>query len=194
MHFLHLVLVSAGDEDEALQEVECALDPFNGEVYDWYIIGGRWNGFLKGKNILRYDEDPDFFRSTLRDCKRNQDRQFIELVNCFNGATVTESQIGDIHPVIGLPIVNKQAVAEENTRHNQHFSKVWEKVLASKEVPRLEGNDAMLGYYLKRLGNLLNGFYNSSSGFLDTEQDTCLPNPDGEFTKDNYLVVVDIHN
>ena len=194
MHYLHLVLVSAGDEDEAIQEVEYALDPYDGSVYDWWLIGGRWSGFFKGKNILRYDEDPELFRSTLRDIKNNQDRQFRELVDRLTGAVVSEEEVGDILPVIGLPIVNKKQVAEENTRHNQHFSKIWEKVLASKEVPHLEGYDAMLGYYLRSLGGLLRGFYNSSSGFLDTQASTCLPNPDGEYSEEDYLVVVDIHN
>ena len=194
MHYLHLLLVSAGDEDEAIQEVECALDPYEGAVYDWWVIGGRWSGFLKGKNILRYDEDPELFRSTLRDIKNNQDRQFRELVDRLTGAVVSEEEVGDILPVIGLPIVDKKAVAEKNSRDNQHFSKIWEKVLASKEVPHLEGYDAMLGYYLRSLGGLLRGFYNSSSGFLDTKTGTCLPNPDRKYNKNDYLVVVDIHN
>lgn len=51
MHKGVILLVKADDRDEAIEKVNAFMEPHgNGDVWDWYVIGGRWSGELNQKN------------------------------------------------------------------------------------------------------------------------------------------------
>lgn len=62
MHYLHLISVQAPNEEEALELVESALDPYGlGDVWDYYTVGGRWDNYFGTGNTLRYTDNPERF-------------------------------------------------------------------------------------------------------------------------------------
>lgn len=46
MHKGIIMLVKAEDKDAALNETRSFLEDYEGQVWDWYAIGGRWNKML----------------------------------------------------------------------------------------------------------------------------------------------------
>jgi len=45
-----ILIVKADDANEAQEKVEEFLEMYNGVVWDWYVIGGRWSGILNKLN------------------------------------------------------------------------------------------------------------------------------------------------
>lgn len=55
MHKGVILIVEAGNREEAIDNAECFLSDYGeGRVWDWYEIGGRWTGQLDG-----YEPDKD---------------------------------------------------------------------------------------------------------------------------------------
>jgi hypothetical protein len=53
MHKGVILLTEAFDKNEALDNVHNFLEPYgNGDVWDWYQIGGRWNNTLAPKELI----------------------------------------------------------------------------------------------------------------------------------------------
>ena len=50
MHKGVMLIVKADDADDAKSKVEEFLEGYNGDVWDWYVIGGRWSGTLNKLN------------------------------------------------------------------------------------------------------------------------------------------------
>jgi len=51
MHYLLILINKAENEETALNNVENFLELFEGDLFDYYQIGGRWNNYLAPKNI-----------------------------------------------------------------------------------------------------------------------------------------------
>lgn len=53
MHKGVILLVKASDRDEAIEKVNDFMEPYgNGDVWDWFEIGGRWNNTLAPKELV----------------------------------------------------------------------------------------------------------------------------------------------
>ena len=53
MHKGIILLVKTKNKEDVLSLVEQFLEPYgNGDVWDWYQIGGRWNNTLAPKDKL----------------------------------------------------------------------------------------------------------------------------------------------
>lgn len=46
MHAGIVLLTKAPDKEEAIDNVNGFLEQYEGDVWDWYVIGGRWSGIL----------------------------------------------------------------------------------------------------------------------------------------------------
>ena len=46
MHRVHVIAVRAEDRQDAIMEVEHALEKYYMKVYDWYDVGGRWSDYF----------------------------------------------------------------------------------------------------------------------------------------------------
>lgn len=55
MHTRVIVLLKADDKKSALSKVKTFLELYYEDVYDWYVIGGRWNNLLAPKR-KEFDE------------------------------------------------------------------------------------------------------------------------------------------
>jgi hypothetical protein len=200
MHSLHYVAVVAETVEEAVELAEAALSHYGeGQCWDWYEIGGRWDGVFSEvspyDNVLNYKDNPEAFLRVLTSVSDGQDREYRETIGKFTGATVSEAEVQDY--AMGIPIQDKAGVALRVSQSNKSSSEQWQYLLQRTTVPTY-GTFGSLGWELRCLGDLITGAYTFASHFLDGEQHTarvapvqerCSESPDSQ-----WLVAVDLHN
>jgi hypothetical protein len=204
MHVLHLIAVEADSEEEAVEMAEAAIEPYgDGQVWDWYSVGGRWKGLFglnkdgTDKNVLQFAEDPEQFRKSLGRVADSQNREFKENLDKILGREVAEA---DIKGLWGMEVPDKKGAAERVSASNKEFGDLFSSLTRMEKLPGDSGPNGygMLGYYLKKLGESLCGSYVFESYFYDSViyetrvHDTmlrCESDPEKQ-----YLVAVDLHN
>jgi hypothetical protein len=205
MHVIHLIAVEAEDEEEAVDTAESALGPYgDGDVWDWYAVGGRWDGYLGGENACCYGKNPAVFLSALQKAEEFQNADFREMRDHLTGRRVPAREVGN--SVIGIPIGpdHKAEVAERISARNAQSKEVFgylkkAKTLMEFDILAKDNPETFLfGWYLKRLGQHLMGNYHFESYFLDTVEHTTRFGPLRQRTADDpmhqWLVAVDLHN
>jgi len=204
MHVLHLIAVEADSKEEAVEMAEAAIEPYgDGQVWDWYSVGGRWKGLFglnedgTDKNVLQFSEDPEQVRKSLGRVAESQNREFTENLDKILGRTITETDIGNLW---GMEVHDKEAAAERISDSNKEFGERFSALQSLDKLPADDGPTGygMLGFYLIKLGKSLSGRYCFESYFFDAViygtrvQDTmhrCEESPEHQ-----YLVAIDLHN
>jgi hypothetical protein len=51
MHFLSFLIVKADSREEAVRKARNFLEQYQDQVWDWYVIGGRWSGFFTQRRL-----------------------------------------------------------------------------------------------------------------------------------------------
>jgi hypothetical protein len=51
MHFLSFLIVKADSREEAVRRARDFLEEYQNQVWDWYVIGGRWSGYITQSNL-----------------------------------------------------------------------------------------------------------------------------------------------
>jgi len=51
MHFLSFLIVKADSREEAIGRARDFLEKYQNQVWDWYVIGGRWSGYITQSNL-----------------------------------------------------------------------------------------------------------------------------------------------
>lgn len=51
MHFLSMLIVNADSKKEARAAARDFIEQYQNHVYDWYVIGGRWSGYLTRRKL-----------------------------------------------------------------------------------------------------------------------------------------------
>ena len=51
MHFLSFLIVKADSREEAVRRARDFLEEYLNQVWDWYVIGGRWSGYITQSNL-----------------------------------------------------------------------------------------------------------------------------------------------
>lgn len=51
MHFLSFLIVKADSREEAVIRARDFLEEYQNQVWDWYVIGGRWSGYITQSNL-----------------------------------------------------------------------------------------------------------------------------------------------
>jgi hypothetical protein len=46
MHKVHIIAVHAEDRQDAINQVDAALEEYYMDVYDWFEVGGRWSDYF----------------------------------------------------------------------------------------------------------------------------------------------------
>ena len=213
MHVLHVIAVEADDAEDARVEAESAIEPYgDGQVWDWYEVGGRWDGVFDGSNMLNYAKNPEGFRAALKRVRDNQNSEFCEALDTVLGRTVEAGDVDD--HVFGIPIDDKEEVAKRRTESNREWGDLWKRLANQKVLPIYDpefraGPDnvqnlagpahmGMLGHYLIKLGNLVGGnytfnsyYYDASWGGTETARalERCETAPERQ-----WLVAIDLHN
>ena len=209
MHVVHLVASEGDSIDEAQQEAESALESYgNGDVFDWYELGGRWSGYFgEGyDDVLNFLEDPVLFKQKVDEAIANRNRTFNEEIRNLSGKQYTSpDELADY--VFGLPVPDKQASMERRNEGYAAEAVAFQKLLtcdtieefnswcATQEKPYYGG---LLGHRIYKIGKLVAGYYCFDSMFYDTiAGDTgttylwerCEKEPSHQ-----YLFVFDLHN
>jgi hypothetical protein len=73
MHYNWQVLVKADTEEGAISEAETTMDGLGGDgnVWDWYVVGGRWES---NQNAVNAQEHKRLFWKRLKRAEKNQKR------------------------------------------------------------------------------------------------------------------------
>jgi hypothetical protein len=214
MHYYHIISVQAETKEEAESATALALDPYgDGQVWDWYEIGGRWDGVLgatgateettvEGTNALSYADNPELFVKTLDDIEAAHSGRVKEILAELNGDYIRTEDVGP--SMLGLPIPDRAATALRISKHNRAMSLAFKKILSMKTVPDgpLDGEAfgvaAMMVYKLRQLCDFLAGQYTSNSHFYDyanySTHTSYLRGRIEEGGTSEWLVVVDLHN
>ena len=92
MHCLQLFVVKTRDQNEAESMVEEFMQPYYGHEWDWYKVGGRYDGKLDGSNFASlkdcYDILEEFIADKIEDHKEEYDRLLTKMNthhDIFNG-------------------------------------------------------------------------------------------------------------
>jgi hypothetical protein len=70
MHTLQIMLIEADSAEDAIEEVKSRTGLY-GETSgpdwsDWHEVGGRWDGYFEGSNVLSYAENVALAEETLK--------------------------------------------------------------------------------------------------------------------------------
>lgn len=92
MHYLKLIIVRAEDADDAEDKVNIFMDGYENEVYDWYEIGGRWEGYLKGMEIAPLNEVIDILQEKIKTHKEDTQALKDEVIGILSQSETNFSQ------------------------------------------------------------------------------------------------------
>lgn len=77
MHKGIICLTRATNSDDAIGNVETFLEDYgNGNVFDWYTIGGRWSGALNQKSCIELSSCIDVVKEWKLDMKEESEKYF----------------------------------------------------------------------------------------------------------------------
>lgn len=218
MHTLHRIAIELDYEDpESIAQfmedsperipsaienaVDNALEGYgNGDVWDWYSIGGRWDGiFGLGGNFINYGRQPEFFRECVGYALEGQAQNFREARDNIFGKQITPEEV-DNHNPFGFPIDDKEDYVKRTNERLKKSSEAFQ-ALAAIEAPHEVGKDldsTFISIYLRRMANLVAGYYDFESVFYDGAYGTTRPHDMWKRCEENpeaqWLVAVDLHN
>jgi hypothetical protein len=202
MHVGHLIAVVAENEEEAQSAAECFLEDNggNGDVWDWYAIGGRWAEMLDGKTFLQASTDPEAFKAHVNKALDKRDNEFRRLrTQYLTGEFKPEDVDWDSQAASGETKEEAAARIETDAKgagHRERFQAVLT-AHSLRDLPEEVGGN-MVGFALHRIGELVAGYYSFESFFFDGEEHDADPGAlwkrVEEAPEKQWLVVVDLHN
>lgn len=170
MHTVHLLALHY-DLGESLNDqyvqglVGSSIDD-NPAWWDYYSVGGRWDGFFGDKgNFITYEESPAEVRKELVEARARQNAKFRSMRDELTGATVAVADISG--HVFGLPVQPDEAAAERLTRSNKETQEAWQRVLRANDLDSLDTDfqAQMAMFRAQRLIGLVYGEWNPESSF-----------------------------
>ena len=201
MHKGIILLVKAEDKEDAINEAESFLEPYgNGDVWDWYIIGGRWSGTLN-KNYKKFMKqakkilgNKDFV--SMKDVEDNKDKlqkAWEDLgetsVNPYNRSSYDKDcSAGDILPAKEC----LETLRDWEIDMKKKAEEIWKKTVDAKAEEK-KGNEiySMSGCYAGLYRSCSNDYFSFESNLYDTVN---CSNKLPKDLKGLWAVVVDMHN
>ncbi len=182
MHSHHEILVRASSKEEAIGNAKEEISYYsNGEVWDWYVVGGRWSGFHTQVNTGTWPEYRDQYKQ--------------------------EGYLDDVICYIDSPALFRACIESQLKNQREDLSRLLG-MLKLKDKLRLlfnrvrtshDGDDGMFGHYLYNIGKHVAGYYNFSSYFYNPKwggpdmPDKMWAEIELEPTQ-WWLITVDLHN
>jgi len=204
MHIAHIIAVEATNAEEAASAAGEAISDYgDGRVWDWYVVGGRWEGSLEGGNTLQYSANPKAFRKAVENMLQYRDEEFMKLQSKLTGKDVTAEELTN-DTVFGIPITDPEGaakrVSEDNRRARREVGRLFEasSLKEAQHPTDTEYPGRMVAYYLRKFANCILGEYSFDSRFFDGEEHTteseglwvrCDDSPE-----EQWLVLLDLHN
>lgn len=178
MHTLHIVAVDTCTEDgdqDAIALVQQFLDSDGPRWWDWYEIGGRWDGHFGQcfpetgtSNVLSLRRHPTQFRAALQAAGLQQNEAFLNHRDSLTGATVRHLDGVDGH-LLGEPVASDAYRADALTRANQGTQQAWASLMAAQDLPSVSQQMThgllMATYAADRVNDLVMGNWCPDSYF-----------------------------
>ena len=213
MHKGVILLVKAGDKKSALESIRTFMEPYgDGDVWDWYAIGGRWTNTLAPAEASKtWDEyaksllhKPDKHFISQQDIDTNQlqlQQKWTELgllgnnPYCNHYALPSNGNAYDVVPLMDCIEKVKDWSYDpiERAKIEEAKAKLWTK-------PKTEGgylddnqapNMSMYGYQLQCAAGIYGQTFNFDCNVFNTEdEDYTIPDNYNGW----YAVMVDMHN
>jgi hypothetical protein len=210
MHKGVILLIVAEDGEDAKDKAGSFMGEYQNEVWDWYVIGGRWSGTLSrcqfDKDKLErlekeFDEKHGWYTGGEEGKTEEQQREayrkmFTEYFPNWQGkipaplgwrdSYATEGYSDDVMPLGDCIEVVKEWVQDckaESEQMLQNYQKYY--------VEKDGENQHMKGFYMKRAGQLLLENFCFDTNVFNTESYN-YSIPDGYAGW--WAVVVDMHN
>lgn len=217
MHVAQIVAVEAAAPDEAVSAAEMLLDGSRNDWWDYYTIGGRWQGYFRSVaddapeegNVLSMSTHPDAFAAVLRDVSARQNETYLQHRDSAFGHAVTYVPDADIEVpqwhVAGAACASDEDVAKRLTEANRQSATQVRDLFAATTLD--EAQDVLsqfsFGVFaLERMVEMAQGQWNPDSKFIDLEEfdtsarryaDRCGRRHGEGRALSPHLVVVDFH-
>ena len=205
MHKGVILLIKSSQIDEAKDKVQEFMVQYGeGDIWDWYVIGGRWSGTLNSKSKEFFEKSEAHFKATYSE----NDPHFIstkmveEQADMLNAIWTeiggeglnpytrnTYNDFGYDDDVVALSEC-KDVVIEWKKDIEAEAEIAWNKMLEAKKK---EGYD-MSSYYAKRYAEMKYDEICFDSNVYDTELQTNDPTQALENANEYFAVMIDMHN
>ena len=209
MHKGVICLTLAADRGDAISNVEGFLEEYgDGDVWDWYVIGGRWSGTLNTKCKEFFEKVRELFKDAYPDNDHNiitqnmVDEQKDVLQKIWEDMGQTSKNpysrnqykgVTDDDDVVLLSdcidVVNEWK-KDLNAEAEVFFQKMLEEREREKETPE----STMSAYYAGLYRNCKYDAFSFESNVYDTVNQTNNPEKALKEPEKWYAVMVDLHN
>lgn len=105
MHYLQLFITRHEDQNydkddsnyiasQARSIIDCFLEPYEHQCWDYYVTGGRWNGLFGGRTTVPYKEALPKLKEMLDDYNRRLEEDKPRVLEAINGTSKDEFMDG----------------------------------------------------------------------------------------------------
>lgn len=211
MHKGVIILTEAESRTNAIANVEQFLEEYgNGNVWDWYQIGGRWHNALApedklveyhdfARELFKKEDSPGeklIFQKTIDKYKPELKAKWDELglkgVDPFNFNQYLMDDNEDSYNA--MPLTDCFTTVKQWMNDLEvEKSKSWDQMLEAKKEEDLEGSShGMSGYYANKYSNHYYGDFSFDSNVYNSTEYEGETMP--EDIKAYWAVMVDMHN
>jgi hypothetical protein len=205
MHKGVILLIKSSQIDEAKDKVQEFMVQYGeGDIWDWYVIGGRWSGTLNSKSKEFFEKSEAHFKATYSEnnpyfISTKMVEEQADMLNAIwteiggeglNPHTRNSyNDFGYDDDVVALSEC-KDVVIEWKKDIEAEAEITWNKMLEAKKK---EGYD-MSSYYAKRYAEMKYDEFCFDSNVYDTELQTNDPTQALENANEYFAVMIDMHN
>jgi hypothetical protein len=209
MHKGVILLVKTSQRDEAYDKIqEFLVQHGDGDVWDWYVIGGRWSGTLNPKTKEFFEKVDAHFKATYPENNHNfvstkmveEQSKALEMIwNELEGVGIqpyarsSYNDLGSDDDVVPLSECT-EVVTEWEKDLNVEAEKWWAKMVEAKSNTEQNGTYDMSGYYAKLYAESKYDEFCFESNVYDIENETNNPAKALNEADQYFAVMIDMHN
>lgn len=209
MHKGVICLTQAADKDEAISNVESFLEQYgDGDVWDWYVIGGRWSGTLNVKAKEFFEKAKELFKTAYPNNKHDfltqnmVNEQAIPLQKIWEdmGQTSKNPYSRDQYQDVtgdddAVQLSDCIEVVNDWTKDmNAEAEEMWGKMIEARENEKENPTDTMSAYYAGLYRDLKYDSFSFESNVYDIVNYTNNPEEALKEPEKWFAVMVDMHN
>jgi hypothetical protein len=209
MHKGVICLTKATDRDDAVSNVETFLEQYgDGDVWDWYVIGGRWSGTLNAKTKEFFEKAAAHFKTAYPDRKNdfltqnmvNEQATALQKIWTDLGQTSKNpygrDQYNDVTGDDDAVLLNDcvEVVKDWAKDTNAEAEEVFQKLLEARENEKENPDSTMSAYYAGMYRDLKYDAFSFESNVYDIDNNTNNPEHALKEPEQWFAVMVDMHN